>query len=260
MSAPIDTTMEMTTLTGVSRRSRDGGVAGYRQTPKLSVVVGHRHRLYLHALCLMLKDVEGIEIVGQPQTEQQLLECVHLRRPAIVVWEPFVSGFQGLDVLDQIRILHPSTRVLLILQTLDLPFLAAAIRRGAWGYLTVSGSFREFEQAIHAIGRGELWLERRLMHRLLVDGAQSSGESSMSSLPSARRLSRREQEIVRFVVAGLCNKKIATKLRITENTVKAHLVNVFRKLNVHDRTQLAARVRGIMTTADAIENRVGEIP
>lgn len=94
------------------------------------------------------------------------------------------------------------------------------------------------------------------MHRLFIDRAQTSVESSMSALPSTGRLSRREQEIVRFVVAGLCNRKIATKLRITGNTVKAHLVNVFRKLNVHDRTQLAARVREIVIPGDGVDNRV----
>lgn len=210
---------------------------------KLGIAVGHRHRLYLHALCLMLEDVKDIQIVGKPETEQQLLDCVRITRPAIVVCEPFVSGFEGLDILEHIRALSASTRVLLILHTIDLPFIAAAIRRGAWGYLSVSASFHECEQSIHAIGRGEPWLERRLVHRLLLEGAVHAADSTRATAGGTMRLSQREQEIVRLVVLGLCNKKIATKLRIAENTVKAHLVNVFRKLGIHDRTQLAARVR-----------------
>lgn len=223
--------------------AQDDSLEHTTHATKLGVAVGHRHRLYLHALCLMLEDVQDIQIVGKPETEEQLLDCVRIARPSIVVCEPFVSGFEGLDILEHIRALHPSTRVLLILHTIDLPFIAAAIRRGAWGYLSVTASFRECEQSIHAIGRGEPWLERRLVHRLLLEGAVAANETPRAGVAGTMRLSQREQEIVRLAILGMCNKKIATKLCITENTVKAHLVNVFRKLGIHDRAHLAARVR-----------------
>jgi DNA-binding NarL/FixJ family response regulator len=213
-----------------------------------TVAVAHRYRLYLEGLLQLLKSATGIELVGHAETEEQLLQCVKRTRPEIVIFEPFATDGDDLEVLDAIRATSPGTKILIILQVFDGARLLKALRKGAWGYFSHSTTTDEFLKAIQATRRGELWIERAMMRRLLLESARYGEDSAAPPLPHLgdarfKLLRPREAEIANLVATGLSNKRIASKLNITESTVKTHLVHIFRKFDIHHRMELAAFLR-----------------
>jgi len=99
-----------------------------------------------------------------------------------------------------------------------------ALRAGAKGYLLKGASLDEIERAIHAVARGESYVDPRVAARLVAP---------------RQRLSAREREVLRLVAAGKSNKEIAAKLRITERTAKFHLTAILNKLGAENRAQAA---------------------
>jgi two-component system nitrate/nitrite response regulator NarL len=210
-----------------------------------TVVVAHRHRLYLEGLLQILKEAGRIEVVGQAESEPQLLECVTATRPEVVVFEPFETDVDDLDVLDAMHTVSPGTKILIIQQTFDSARLLKALRKGAWGYFSHSTTSEEFLKAIQATRRGELWVERAMLRRLLLESGEPVSLGKVPRLGDAhfRTLRPRELEIANLAAAGLSNKSIGSQLGITESTVKTHLVNIFRKFEIHHRMELAGFLR-----------------
>lgn len=101
-----------------------------------------------------------------------------------------------------------------------------------WGVLPSDTNLHMLKKAITTVLKGELWIARTLMNKLVHQTSQ--GKEILKTLTS------REKEIIREVSNGLTNKEIAEKLYITEQTVKSHLNRIYRKLNITNRTQLAA--------------------
>jgi len=215
--------------------------------------VAHRYRLYLEGLLQILKDARGIEVVGHAESEPQLLECVTRTRPEVVVFEPFETDADDLEVLDAMHAASPGTKILIILQVFDSARLLKALRKGSWGYFSQSTTSEEFLKAIQATRRGELWVERAMMRRLLLESGEPLPLERVPRLADAHfgTLRPRELEIANLAAAGLSNKRIGSQLGITESTVKTHLVNIFRKFDIHHRMELAGFLR------DRVEVRSG---
>jgi DNA-binding NarL/FixJ family response regulator len=224
----------------------------------VTVVVAHQHRLLLDSLVRLFDEIKGVQVVDTADTEDALLDSVSRIAPDVVVFEPFQPHPRDLGILGRLRRVSPETRSLVILRTLDPAQLLRALRSGASGYFSYETTANDIVRAIEVIQRGELWVQRGVMQRLLLEGgANDPIATDEENAPArtredpSRELSRRELEVAAHVVAGLCNKRIATTLRITESTVKTHMVNIFRKLDIENRTQLvrylgAARRRDSM--------------
>jgi two-component system, NarL family, nitrate/nitrite response regulator NarL len=191
-----------------------------------------------------------VELTGpyfhNAETEQQLLQCVRCERPEVLVLGPFATENDDLELLNVVRAVSSMTKTLVILPAFDAARLLRAIQRGAWGYFSATTTPPEFLKAIQAIRRGELWVERALLRTLLIQGVQDCNSPALlNGFPEIgdarfKLLRPREREIANLVAAGASKKRIASKLNITESTVKAHLVNIFRKFDIHHRMELAA--------------------
>lgn len=158
---------------------------------------------------------------------------------------PQLNGVQG------IRALHaasPETCIIVLSppqgdQT-ELALFRSGRVRGCCPY-TVDE--QTLQRAVVAVLRGELWIRRALVARLLDDARPDTVEQGRQREEAAAilaELTRREREIAALVSSGNCNKEIARRLDITERTVKAHLTEIFRKLGISNRLSLALRVTG----------------
>lgn len=117
---------------------------------------------------------------------------------------------------------------------------AGAVARGVRGVVTETTSGPELLQAIHAVHSGQLWVGHRPLPRVADALAALAGTPAPKGVGEGRRLSPREQEVVRHVALGLNNRAIAARLGIREATVKAHFTHIFHKLGVRGRAQLLA--------------------
>ena len=117
------------------------------------------------------------------------------------------------------------------------------LKAGVRGYANTGIEPRLLQAAVQAISRGDVWVSRRLMQKLvedLIDG----NEREASDDPRLDTLTPREREIAEIVAEGASNKVIAARLNVTERTVKAHLTSAFQKTGTRDRLELALLIKG----------------
>jgi len=130
---------------------------------------------------------------------------------------------------------------------MDDDLIAKLISIGVHGYIRHDSATKHFIQAIYTIiYRSEIWAERKILTKAL--GLQTSFVSNIIKRTlKTHKMTIREREIVNLVIQGYRNKQIAKKLDITEDTVKSHLVHVFKKLEINNRTQLYTDINSYKT-------------
>lgn len=167
------------------------------------------------------------------------------RQPAVLLLDLALCELAGAASIAELSTFSSSTHIVAMSRQPSDDEGVAVLRAGARGYCNVHIDPRLLAKAVGAVQNGEVWVGRRLVDRLvaLVGGAAQPPMPDVN-LGDLDLLTAREREIANLVGNGLANKAIATRLGITERTVKAHLGAVFSKLEVHDRLQLALLVTG----------------
>ncbi len=190
------------------------------------VVIADDHPVVWAGLRGMLESEPEIEVVAEATNGREAVSLVGRLEPQVVLMDLQMPELDGVDATKQIRDRYPETKVL-VLTTFDTDAdITRAINAGATGYLLKDAPRQELFQAIRAAARGESVLTPAIASRLM---------SKMRG-PAERSLSEREIEVLTQVADGKSNKDIASKLYISEATVKTHLVHIFGKLGVDDRT------------------------
>jgi len=190
------------------------------------VVIADDHPVVRAGLRGMLESEPEIEVVAEATNGREAVSLVGRLEPQVVLMDLQMPELDGVDATKQIRDRYPETKVL-VLTTFDTDAdITRAINAGATGYLLKDAPRQELFQAIRAAARGESVLTPAIASRLM---------SKMRG-PAERSLSEREIEVLTQVADGKSNKDIASKLYISEATVKTHLVHIFGKLGVDDRT------------------------
>ncbi len=202
------------------------------------VVIADDHPVVRAGLRGMLEPESDIEVVGEATNGREAVSLVGRLEPEVVLMDLQMPELDGVAATKQIRDRYPETNVL-VLTTFDTDAdITRAISAGATGYLLKDAPRQDLFQAIRAAARGESVLTPAVASRLM---------SKMRG-PGVQSLSEREIEVLTQVADGNSNKDIAGKLYISEATVKTHLVHIFGKLGVDDRTAAVtvALERGII--------------
>ncbi len=201
----------------------------------LRIVIADDHRLVLGALQQTLEDDSGFEVAGVTSSSSEVLGLVASAQPDIVLLDIHMPRPDGLECLDRIRAEHPDVKVVLISAGADAQEIQNALRRGAAGYLVKSINPADIPAALRQVHEGTAYYAV----------AGTSGDDELPGAEFARRqgLTPRELEMLVAVVGGHSNRAIAEELWVTEQTVKFHLGNVYRKLGVANR---AAAVQAAM--------------
>lgn len=193
------------------------------------------HPLVREGVVQALGRTSGITVVAQGGTAAEAIGIAHELEPDVMLLDLFLPG-TGLAALTEIHSAHLQTKVVILSAAEDNWHVLAALRAGASGYILKGVSGPELRDAILRVHVSGSYVSPELGARLLADisrNFETSGSKRMGGL------SEREQEIVALVRRGLCNKEIGYSLSLSEKTVKHYLTNVFRKLDVRNRTELA---------------------
>jgi NarL family two-component system response regulator LiaR len=146
-----------------------------------------------------------------------------------------MPDMDGVEITRRIKLLSPSTRVIVLTSFLTDEHLFPAIRAGALSYLLKDAGAEEIAAAIRKAARGEAVLHPRIAARL----AQEVRGGRQPPINPFTALSDRELDVLRLIAEGLSNAQIAGRLVISEGTVKSHVTNLLGKLHLVDRTQAA---------------------
>ena len=186
---------------------------------------------------MVLSSAPDIELVGEAETGAAAVDLTTALRPDVVLMDVRMPGMDGIDATRRIVSESPQSRVL-ILTTFDLDEYAyAALNAGASGFLLKDAQPAELIAAIRTIARGDAVIAPRITRLLLDAFAGHLPNDSPAPSPLIDRLTPRERQVLGEVAAGRSNQEIATRLVLSEATVKTHLGRILTKLELRDRIQ-----------------------
>ncbi len=196
-------------------------------------------RVVREGLALLLGLLPGVELVGSAEDGEQGLDAVTRLQPDVVLMDLRMPRMDGIEATRRIRAEHPAVAVLALTTYADDDSVLGALRAGARGYLTKDAGAEEIAQAVTAVASGHMVLDpaaqARVVENLGERSPASPGTPATRSLPHG--LTRREAEILALIAQGLSNAEIATRLFVSEATVKTHVNHVFAKTGARDRAQ-----------------------
>ncbi|MFF4630028.1 response regulator [Streptomyces griseorubiginosus] len=207
-------------------------------SPTIRVLIADDHPVVRDGLAALLSTQPDFTVVGEAANGAEALHLTATLAPDVVLMDLQMPGMDGMAATAAIRAAHPEVRVL-VLTTYDTDAdIAAAVDAGAVGYLLKDTGRHELCEAVRSAARGGAALSPTVAAKVLAHmrGDRGSG------------LSGREFEVLSAVARGQSNKQIARALRLSEATVKTHLLHIYAKLDVGDRTAAvtAALGRGII--------------
>ncbi len=217
-----------------------------KQTPPVKPVricLVDDQRLIREGLRLLLELESGLEVVAEAGDGASALDVVAEARPDVVLMDIRMPGMDGVEATRRLLARMPEARVIILTTFDDDAYIFDALRAGALGYLLKDLSGPELAAAIREVARGGALIQPSVARKVLAEFSRLAPETPRSGLPLPEPLSAREQEILQGIARGLTNKEIASKLSLTEGTVKNYISVVFQKLGVTDRTQAALRAR-----------------
>lgn len=205
----------------------------------MRLVLVDDHEMVIEGLKVMLTAfTDRVEVVGQAVGAERALDVVAELDPDIVLCDVRMQGLSGLDLCLALRERDPDRRVVMLSVYEDEQYLFQALRVGAAGYLLKSIRSDELVRQLELAHQGQTAIDPGMAARAADTAARLQRDEFW---PGARQgLTQRESEILSYVVSGLSNRGIATKLVIGDETVKTHLSSIYRKLGVSDRTGAVA--------------------
>lgn len=195
------------------------------------VLVADDHPVVRGGIVALLGTADDLEVVGQASTGLEAVELALKLTPDVVLMDLRMPGLNGDEATARILAECPHTRVLVLTTYETDDSILTAIEAGASGYLLKAAPQEELLAGIRAVAQGEVALAPRIA-ALLVTRLQR---------PAVPTLTARELEVLQLVAQGLSNPGIAKELFLSPATVKTHLLHVFEKLEVSDRTRAVTK-------------------
>jgi two-component system, NarL family, response regulator LiaR len=210
------------------------------------------HKVVRRGLRGFLELDPELEVVGEAENGEEAVEMARRLEPDVVLMDLLMPVMDGIEATREIRRQMPEVEVLALTSVLEDASVTGAIRAGAIGYLLKTTDADELREAIRAAAAGQVRLAPEAAARLMRE-VRSPAES-----PEALRepLTERETEVLRLLARGKANKQIARELFVAVSTVKTHVNNLYRKLDISSRTQAAlyaARI-GLVSTEELSED------
>lgn len=214
----------------------------------IRVLLADDHAIFREGVRKLLEGAGDIAVVGEAGNGEEALRLVDKLKPDVLLLDLRMPGKDGLGVLEEMNGHTPQARVILVAEGDNEHDIVRAMRLGARGVVWKQSASALLLKSIRKVHDGEIWLDNHMTAEV-IDAFKKSSDSGVRR--EKPLLSPREREIVQLVAQGYRNREIAEKLFISEQTVKNHLHNIFDKLGVSDRLELALY---------AIHHRLTEIP
>ncbi len=189
--------------------------------------------------------------MGEAGDGEEAAKLASELRPDVVVMDIVMPKLNGIEATRKIKETVASTAILILTAYDDEEYVLGLLDAGAAGYLLKSARSRDLVDAIRTIQRGESVLHPNIIAKLLRRAmAAPSGQARGPEL-----LSERESKVLELVALGMSNKEVSERLYLSQRTVKAHLTNIFNKLNVASRSE--AIVKGLKCGLITLEDSSG---
>ena len=217
----------------------------------IKVMLVDDHEVVLEGLIRILEKQGGIQIVSVAGSAEEALEKLERFPPDVIVVDIQLPGMNGIELIRRIKKNHPEIEAITLTVFDDEQFARQAIKAGAIGYVIKDAAKDELVKAVRSAAKGETLISTSVA-RKLIDEMTEPAAKKKKKAEGFEGLSQREVDVIKLMAKGYNNRQIADLLYISEHTVKVHIRNIFRKIDVTDRTNavLWAIDRGLVLEED----------
>lgn len=205
-----------------------------KKMEKINVMIVDDHSLIREGLKQLLEFDGTIKVVGEASNGIECLEKIIICNPDVLLLDINMPEMNGIEVLKKMKADGTQIKVLILTVHNEMDYLMKAVDIGVDGYILKDSESSELKKAIRAVKDGENYIQPSLIPALNSQLVNRDFDKDLIS-----SLTNRELEVLVQVANGMFNKEIATNLNISERTVKNHISNIFKKIDVSDRTQAA---------------------
>ncbi len=207
--------------------------------------MNHKIRVYLiddHAVLragvrLLINAENDMEVAGEAADGDEAVEKIGAVRPDVVILDISMPGSNGLEVLRQLQLLSPASRMLILTMHNDEGYLREALSGGASGYVLKQAADKELLSAVRVVYQGGTYLHREHTGILLERGSEQKA-GLCRAVDNYERLSPREIEVLRLIAMGFTNKEAADRLYLSVKTVETYKARIMIKLGLSSRVDL----------------------
>lgn len=192
------------------------------------------HALIREGIKQLLEFDGSIDVIEQASDGAECLEKLQHVQPDILLLDINMPNVNGIEVLEEIKKKNIPVKVLMLTVHSEAEYLVQAVDIGANGYILKDSGSEELKKAIQSVMDGDSYIQPSLIPSL-----NSRLVNRDIDKEKIAALTKREMEILTQIAGGMFNKEIAMNLNISERTVKNHISNIFKKIDVSDRTQVA---------------------
>jgi NarL family two-component system response regulator LiaR len=203
----------------------------------IRVLLVQKQMLAREGLRLLIEREPDMSVVGEASTADDTLIQARGAEPDVVLMDMDTPGLDCIELVKRIREEKPDVRVVVMSATCSDESIAMALEQQILGFTLKDEGFADVRDAIRQAHQGEYHYTRRAMDRVVTEGEQpTAGEPSKTRL---QILTPREMQLLRLLATGMSLKKACVSLHVSYKTADKHKVNLMKKLNIHDRVELA---------------------
>ncbi|MDD5286578.1 MAG: response regulator transcription factor [Desulfuromonadaceae bacterium] len=197
----------------------------------ITIIIADDHKIFRQGMARLLADDDRFNLLGEASNGREALELIQELKPQVAVLDLSMPRPDGLEVVSKVCAARRATRCIILTMKEEIDAVRRALDAGASGYVLKEAAYEEIADAIIKVAAGKLYLGRFQDHPELFNR------------PCNEQLTKREVEVLRFVVRGLSSRQIAEELCISPRTVETHRRNIMCKLNIRTATALVGCAR-----------------
>lgn len=205
-----------------------------RKMTMIKVMLADDHVLVREGIRHLLEFDNSMEVIAEVKDGVECLKKLESEKPDILLLDLSMPNMNGIHVLKELKKIKNPVKVLIVTVHNEVESIISAMDSGADGYILKESGLEELKYAISIILKNETYIQPSLLP-VLNDRIKDKNKDD----EKVRSLTKREMEILIQLAGGMFNKEIANNLNISERTVKNHISNIFKKIDVSDRTQAA---------------------
>lgn len=198
---------------------------------KIKIVIIDDHKMIREGLQQLLELDGEISVIGQAGDGYDGLSLIESTNPDVILLDINMPNMNGLEMLTELKKFKPDSRVLILTIHNEIDYLVKAIELGVNGYILKDSECSTLKKAIFTVYEGSIYIQPSLTPLIR--------EKAEEQKNIFNTLTARELDVLRLLSSGMLNRDIANVLDISEKTVKNHVSNILKKLDVNDRTQAA---------------------
>jgi len=194
------------------------------------IIIADDHTMFRQGLAMLLGSVKNTNVVAQTGDGNEALNMIIQLKPDLAVIDISMPGLNGIEIARYVHNKRLNTKIILLTMHTAPELAKEVIKYNISGYLLKENAFEDLLSAIQTVAQGKTFISP------MIDIGSSDQESE--KIHNTEKLTRREEEILKFVAKGLTSKEIANKLNISVKTVETHRANIIAKLDLHSTADL----------------------